>query len=81
MLKKIIIDLGDVYIGQTINDNFKVFSEQSGYVTFQPIKIFQQILTKKDGDDNVDYFYKNPCLENSVIFKDKLMMNLNFEEE
>ena len=78
---KNIIDLGDVYIGQTMNDKFKIFSEQSGYVTFQPVKIFQQILTPRDGDDNVDYFYKNPCIENSVIFKDKLMMNLNLEEE
>ena len=78
---KSIIDLGDVYIGQSINDSFKVTSEQSGYVTFKPVRIFQQILTKRDGDDNVDYFYKNPCIENSVIFKDKIMMNLNLEDE
>ena len=78
---KSIIDLGDVYMGQTINDEFRVTSEQSGYVTFMPVKIFQQILTKRDGDDNVDYFYKNPCIENSVIFKDKIMMNLNLEDE
>ena len=78
---KNIIDLGDVYVGQSINDSFKVTSEQSGYVTFMPVKIFQQVLIKRDGDDNVDYFYKNPCIENSVIFKDKIMMNLNLEDE
>ena len=80
-VEKSIIDLGDVYIGQTINDDFKVTSEQSGYVTFKPVKIFQQILTAKDGDDNVDYFYKNPCIENEVIFKNKVMMNINLEDE
>ena len=80
-VEKSIIDLGDVYIGQTINDDFKVTSEQSGYVTFKPVKIFQQILTVKDGDDNVDYFYKNPCIENEVIFKNKVMMNINLEDE
>ena len=78
---KNIIDLGDVYVGQSVNDNFKVYSDQSGFVTFQPVKIFQQILTNREGDDNVDYFYKNPCIENSVIFKDKIMMNLNLEDE
>ena len=80
-VEKSIIDLGDVYIGQSINDDFKVTSEQSGYVTFKPVKIFQQILTAKDGDDNVDYFYKNPCIENEVIFKNKVMMNINLEDE
>ena len=78
---KDIIDLGDVYLGQTIDETFKVTSEQSGYVTFSPVKIFQQILTNKEEDDNVDYFFKNPCIENSVIFKDKIMMNLNLEDE
>ena len=76
-----IIDLGDVYLGQTVNDSFKVISQQSGFVTFKPVKIFQQILTTKEGDNNVDYFYKNPCIENSVIFRDKIMMNLNEEDE
>ena len=76
-----IIDLGDVYLGQTVNDSFKVISQQSGFVTFKPVKIFQQILTSKEGDNNVDYFYKNPCIENSVIFRDKIMMNLNEENE
>ena len=76
-----IIDLGDVYLGQTVNDSFKVISQQSGFVTFKPVKIFQQILTSKEGDNNVDYFYKNPCIENSVIFRDKIMMNLNEEDE
>ena len=78
---KSIIDLGDIYVGQSINDSFVVTSEQSGYVTFRPVKIFQQILTKRNGDDNVDYFYKNPSIENSVIFKDKIMLNLNLEDE
>ncbi len=78
---KNIIDLGDVYVGQSVSDNFKVYSDQSGFVTFQPVKIFQQILTNREGDDNVNYFYKNPCIENSVIFKDKIMMNLNLEDE
>ena len=76
-----IIDLGDVYLGQTVNDSFKVISQQSGFVTFKPVKIFQQILTTKEGDNNVDYFYKNPCIEDSVIFRDKIMMNLNEEDE
>ena len=78
---KSIIDLGDVYLGKTINDTFRITSEQSGYVTFSPVKIFQQILTNREGDDNVDYFFKNPSIENSVIFKDKIMMNLNLEDE
>jgi len=76
-----IIDLGDVYLGQTVNDSFKVISQQSGFVTFKPVKIFQQILTQKEGDNNVDYFYKNPCIENSVIFRDKIMMNSSEEDE
>ena len=40
---KSIIDLGDVFLGQSVSDTFKIFSQQSGFVTFKPVKIFQQI--------------------------------------
>ena len=78
---KNIIDLGDVYLGQTAEDEFNVSCEQSGFVEFKIIKIFQQILSEKEGEDNVDNFYKNPCLEESIIFKDKIMMNNNIGEK
>ena len=78
---KNIIDLGDVYIGQSVEDEFSVSCEQSGFVGFKITKIFQQILGEKEGEDNVDNFYKNPCLEESIIFKDKIMMNNNIGEE
>jgi len=80
-VNKNIIDLGEVYLGQKVEDNFSVFCEQSGFVGFKITKIFQQILTEKDGDNYVNNFFKNPCLENSTIFKDKLPMNNNLGEE
>ena len=80
-VNKNIIDLGDVYIGQHVEDNFSVSCEQSGFVGFKITKIFQQILKGKDEDNHVENFFKNPCLENSIIFKDKLPMNNNIGEE
>jgi len=80
-VNKNIIDLGDVYLGQKVEDNFSVFCEQSGFVGFKITKIFQQILTEKDGENYVNNFFKNPCLENSIVFKDKLPMNNNLGEE
>ena len=80
-VNKNIIDMGDVYIGQQVEDNFSVSCEQSGFVGFKITKIFQQMLKEKDGDNYVENFFKNPCLENSIIFKDKLPMNNNLGEE
>ena len=80
-VNKNIIDLGDVYLGQHVEDNFSVSCEQSGFVGFKITKIFQQILKGKDEDNHVENFFKNPCLENSIIFKDKLPMNNNIGEE
>ena len=80
-VNKNIIDFGDVYIGQKVKDNFSVFCEQSGFVGFKITKIFQQILTEKDEDNYVNNFFKNPCLENEIIFKDKLPINNNLGEE
>jgi len=80
-VNKNIIDLGDIYLGQRVEDNFSVLCEQSGFVEFKISKIFQQILTEKDGDNYVNNFFKNPCLENSIIFKDKLPINNNLGEE
>ena len=59
-VNKNIIDLGDVYLGQRVEDNFSVLCEQSGFVEFKISKIFQQILTEKDGDNYVNNFFKNP---------------------
>ena len=78
---KNIIDFGDVYVGETVYDSFAVNSPQSGFVTFQIIKMFQYLLNKKQDDDNVNDFYKNHCLENSVVFKDKICLNNASEEE
>ena len=36
---------------------------------------------EKDNENYVDNFYKNPCLEDSIIFKDKLNMNNNIGNE
>jgi len=80
-VNKNIIDLGDVYLGQEVEDNFKVLCEQSGFVKFKMTKIFQQILTEKEGDNYVENFFKNPCLEESIIFKDKISMNNNLGNE
>ena len=80
-VNKNIIDLGDVYLGQEVGDDFSVICEQSGFVKFKLIKIFQQILKEKDNENYVDNFYKNPCLEDSIIFKDKLNMNNNIGNE
>ena len=60
-VEKSIIDLGDVYIGQTINDDFKVTSEQSGYATFKPVKIIGQI-----GHQRV---YDLPCIITALCFQ------------
>ena len=80
-VNKNIIDLGDVYLGQKIEDNFSVFCEQSGFVKFKMTKLYQQILEEKKEDNYVDDFYKNPCLEDDIIFKDKLPINNNIGNE
>ena len=80
-VNKNIIDLGDVYLGQEVEDNFKVLCEQSGFVKFKMTKIFQQILKEKEGDNYVQTFFKNPCLEENIIFKDKISMNNNLGNE
>ena len=80
-VNKNIIDLGDVYLGQKIEDNFSVFCEQSGFVKFKMTKLYQQILKEKKEDNYVDDFYKNPCLEDDIIFKDKLPINNNIGNE
>ena len=80
-VNKNIIDLGDVYLGQKIEDNFSVFCEQSGFVKFKITKLYQQILKEKKEDNYVDDFYKNPCLEDDIIFKDKLPINNNIGNE
>ena len=80
-VNKNIIDLGDVYLGQKVEDNFSVFCEQSGFVKFKMTKLYQQILKEKKEDNYVDDFYKNPCLEDDIIFKDKLPINNNIGNE
>ena len=76
-VNKNIIDLGDVYLGQKVEDNFVVSCEQSGFVKFKMTKFFQQILKEKKEENYVDEFYKNPCLEDDILIKDKLSMNNN----
>ena len=80
-VNKNIIDLGNVYLGQKVEDNFVVSCEQSGFVKFKMTKFFQQILKEKKEENYVDEFYKNPCLEDDILIKGLSHIKFSNENE
>ena len=69
---KNIIDLGDVYIGEEVMDTFKIFNPKTGKCLFKARKIYQKLLTKRIEDNEVGDIYKENCIDEEIIFRDKI---------
>ena len=69
---KNIIDLGDVFIGQEVIDNFKVINPKTGKCLFKARKIYQKLLNKRIEDNEIGDIYKENCIDDDIIFKDKI---------
>ena len=68
------IDLGDVYLGMEVKETFNISNPKTGVVKFKANKIIQKLLKRRDDDNGVSLFYKDNCLDDGILFKDKISL-------
>lgn len=68
---KYYIDLGNVYLGKEACDSFTVTNNDTGVSKFKATKIIQKLLTANEKENGINIFYKDNCLKDDVIIKNK----------